>query len=59
VCSVIKNREDGYTGATLRVGRHVTGNIDFLRDLLTNDPRALDSILFLGVPGTGKTTLIR
>lgn len=59
--SVIPNRneETRYIGATLRVGRHITGNIEPPRDLLSSDPRKAPSLLVLGPPGTGKTTIIR
>lgn len=41
-------------GATLRCGRHVTGNSETMRDLMHKDPDKLPSILVVGPPGTGK-----
>ena len=42
-------------GLTCRVGRAVYGTVDILRDVI----EAGDSILLLGRPGVGKTTLLR
>ena len=58
--SVIPNREGRPIGITMRVGRHITGNVEFLRDCLTlpGTCRA-QSILIAGPPNTGKTTIIR
>jgi hypothetical protein len=53
--SVIYDRErEQALGATLRCGRHITGNVEAIRDLLQEDPQAMPSILVLGPPGTGK-----
>ena len=52
--SAIKNRESKIIGLTMRVGRHVSGNSNVITDLLFNDPSK--SILFLGEPGSGKTS---
>ena len=52
--SAIKNRESKIIGLTMRVGRHVSGNSNVITDLLFNDPSM--SILFLGEPGSGKTS---
>jgi stage III sporulation protein SpoIIIAA len=53
--SCIRNRQGDIVGMTLRVGRAVYGNIDIIGDLLETDK----SILLLGRPGVGKTTLLR
>ncbi|XRB14803.1 AAA+ ATPase domain-containing protein [Pseudoscourfieldia marina] len=41
---------------TMRVGRTVEGNVNMMRDLLFNSN---GNILFLGIPGCGKTSVIR
>ncbi|KAK9868069.1 hypothetical protein WJX84_002053 [Apatococcus fuscideae] len=53
--SAIRNRKDTIIGLTCRVGRAVTGHLDMMRDLMP----VASSILFLGRPGVGKTTVIR
>eukprot|EP00980_Cylindrotheca_fusiformis_P001313 scaffold333_cov133-Cylindrotheca_fusiformis.AAC.39 len=55
--SAMRNRDAGINGLTLRVGRYVKGNSDMIVDILYNNPSA--SILFLGEPGSGKTTIVR
>jgi hypothetical protein len=52
--SAMRNRDAIITGLTMRVGRHVSGNSNMIADILYNDPSA--SILFLGEPGSGKTS---
>ena len=53
--SCIRNRQFLINGLTCRVGRAVFGSISIIRDLLESDL----SILILGKPGIGKTTIIR
>ena len=53
--SGIRNRQFLITGLTCRVGRSIFGAISVIRDLLESD----QSILILGKPGVGKTTIIR
>lgn len=53
--SCIRNRQFLINGLTCRVGRAVFGTISVVRDLLESDK----SILILGKPGVGKTTIIR
>ena len=53
--SCIRNRKFIITGLTCRIGRAVYGNVCLIRDLL----ESTNSILILGKPGVGKTTVIR
>jgi len=53
--SCIRNRQSLINGLTCRVGRAVFGAINIIRDLLESE----QSILILGKPGIGKTTIIR
>ncbi|MBI2252259.1 MAG: AAA family ATPase [Armatimonadetes bacterium] len=53
--SAIRNRIGEIIGLTCRVGRAVYGTIDIIRDLA----QLGKSILFLGRPGVGKTTMLR
>jgi stage III sporulation protein SpoIIIAA len=53
--SCIRNRQFLINGLTCRVGRAVFGIISIIRDLLELEK----SILILGKPGVGKTTIIR
>ena len=53
--SCIRNRQFVINGLTCRVGRSIFGTIPVIRDLLESG----QSILILGKPGIGKTTIIR
>src|SRR5574341_98422 len=53
--SGIRNRRGEVVGLTCRVGRAVFGTIEIIKDLLDSGK----SILFLGRPGVGKTTMLR
>ncbi len=53
--SAIRNRHNHIVGLTCRVGRAVYGTIDIIQDLVESG----QSILLLGRPGIGKTTMLR
>ena len=53
--SAIRNRKGDVIGLTCRVGRAVYGTIDIVKDIVMSN----NSILLLGRPGVGKTTLLR
>jgi len=53
--SAIRNRAGKVIGLTCRVGRAVMGTITIVRDLIESGK----SMLLLGKPGVGKTTLLR
>ncbi|MFZ1755920.1 MAG: R3H domain-containing nucleic acid-binding protein [Caldilineaceae bacterium] len=53
--SAIRNRKGVVIGLTCRVGRAVYGVIEIIQDIVLSEK----SILLLGRPGVGKTTLLR
>lgn len=53
--SAIRNRTDRIVGLTCRIGRAVYGTIGIVEDLIQSGK----SILFMGRPGVGKTTMLR
>jgi stage III sporulation protein SpoIIIAA len=53
--SAIRNRAGKVIGLTCRVGRAVLGTIAIIRDLVESG----HSLLLLGKPGVGKTTMLR
>lgn len=53
--SAIRNRSGDIVGLTCRVGRAVFGTIEIIEDLVQSG----ESILLLGRPGVGKTTMLR
>jgi len=53
--SAIRNRSGKVVGLTCRIGRAVFGTIDIIRDIVESG----QSLLILGRPGIGKTTMLR
>jgi len=53
--SAIRNRHGVIVGLTCRVGRAVYGTVEIIQDLVESGK----SILLLGKPGIGKTTMLR
>jgi stage III sporulation protein SpoIIIAA len=53
--SAIRNRRSDIVGLTCRIGRAVYGTIDIIQDIIESG----QSVLILGAPGVGKTTMLR
>jgi stage III sporulation protein SpoIIIAA len=53
--SAIRNRRADIVGLTCRIGRAVYGTIDIIQDIIESG----QSVLILGAPGVGKTTMLR
>jgi len=53
--AAIRNRRGEIVGLTCRVGRAVYGTTDIIKDLI----ESAKSLLILGRPGVGKTTMLR
>ncbi len=53
--SAIRNRRGAIVGLTCRVGRAVYGTVNIIQDIIESGK----SVLILGRPGVGKTTLLR
>jgi stage III sporulation protein SpoIIIAA len=53
--SALRNRRGHIVGLTCRVGRAVYGTVDIIQDIVESGK----SLLILGRPGVGKTTLLR
>ncbi|HEY6042891.1 MAG TPA: R3H domain-containing nucleic acid-binding protein [Anaerolineae bacterium] len=53
--SAIRNRQGKVVGLTCRVGRAVFGTMEIIRDIVESG----HSVLLLGRPGVGKTTMLR
>lgn len=53
--SGIRNRKGRVIGLTCRIGRAVYGTVDIIDDIINGG----NSVLLLGAPGVGKTTMLR
>src|SRR3989339_1588327 len=53
--SCLRNRRGKIIGLTCRVGRTIIGTIDIIRDVVESGK----NVLFVGPPGSGKTTKLR
>jgi stage III sporulation protein SpoIIIAA len=57
--SVMKNRSGEIYALTLRLGRAFENNASIIEDILLDEKYAKQSILVMGIPGSGKTSVIR
>ena len=57
--SPIRDDNKLIVGLTVRVARHVPGAAGFLKDILTAEENRYKSVLLVGPPGVGKTTILR
>jgi len=53
--SAMRNRSGRIVGLTCRVGRAITGRVEIIRDIVVGG----QSLILLGKPGIGKTTMLR
>ncbi|MCE2929009.1 MAG: AAA family ATPase [Candidatus Caenarcaniphilales bacterium] len=53
--SCMRNKNNDVVGLTMRVGRSIFGTIEIIKDYLEQNK----SVLLLGPPGVGKTTMLR
>lgn len=53
--SCIRNKSSDIIGLTIRIGRSIFGTIEIIKDYLDQNK----SVLLLGPPGVGKTTMLR
>lgn len=53
--SCVKNKANEVVGLTMRIGRSIFGTIQIIKDCLEQNK----SVLLLGPPGVGKTTMLR